>query len=245
VKKLMVFGICVVMVSVIALSACTEITQSGEAANTSNTEEVNNTPKKTESPKVATEATIKVTTKPLEPQTPGKVSRVPVEQSPDVFDDVVERDEMLKGEDITFTLESKYCSYQYKLPENQIFIIRSSDELIIANKAAFQEGTVDYASGDKYNDDYFKENALVFFIMKFGNGSYRMRVDSLVKNHNELSFNITVSIPEANIWIDDSGQICVAGTGSSMDMIGNYIELKKSEISNVEFVSYFSTFKIC
>ena len=224
VKKLMVFGICVVMVSVIALSACTEITQSGEAANTSNTEEVNNTPKKTESPKVATEET----TKPLIPATPGKVSGVPVEQSPDVFDGAIKRDSILEGTIIPFTVETKRC-LEHKMSDMQVFIIRSSEELIVANKSAFKEATVDYANVDKYNDDYFKENALIFLIMMFGSGSYRMRVDSIIKNQNEFSFNITVLIPEDGPMTTD------------MLMAGNYIEVKKSEITDVNNVSYFRT----
>ena len=235
----MVLGVCVVIASAIVLSACTEIIQSGEAANTSNPEEITSTPKKTESPKVATEATIKVTTKPLIPATPGKVSGVPVEQSPDVFDDVIKRNEVLKGTDIPFTVEKRHCSYQGHLPKIRIFIIRSSNELIIANKVAFKEATTDYANGGKYNDEYFKENALILLIMTYDSTSYIIDVDSITKKNNELSFNIIESLHESNIGSDGEiyldGQILIAG---------NYIELKKSEISNVDFTSYYITFKL-
>ena len=235
VKKLMVFGICLVIASVIVLSSCTEMTQSSEAENTSNTKEVNNTPKKTESPKAATEET----TKPLIPATPGKVSGVPVEQSPDVFDDaIIKRDEMLKGEDIPFTAESKRCLYQAHLPKIRVFIIRSSEELAIANKEAFQERTKDYANSDKYNDEYFKENALIFLIMPYYTASYKINVESITKKNNELSFNITEELPESSRNPDGSFVVI-----DLMLIAGNYIELKKSDIADVSNVSYLLTFK--
>ena len=178
------------------------------------------------------------TTQTLIPATPGKVSEVPVEQSPDVFHDAIKRDSVLKGTSIPFKAESKRCSYYGNIPAIQIFIIRSSDELTVANKAAFREETNDYADKNKYNDEYFGENALVFFIVRFGSGAYRMSVDSIIKNHNELSFNINVSLPGANRRTDSNGQIYVAVSGD-MQVIGSYIEVKKAEIEYVSNVSYF------
>ena len=238
VKKLMVLGVCVVIASAIVLSACTEIIQSGEAANTSNPEEITSTLKKTESPKTTTAETAKT----FIPGTPGKVSGVPVEQSPDVFDGaIIKRDEMLKGEDIPFKVESKQCSGQARFPKIWVFIIKSSEELAIANKEAFQEKIKDYANSDKYNDEYFKENALIFFIRAFVSGSYRMSMDSIIKNNHELSFNIKVTLPEANIRTDSNGQTHFVVTDDGW-VVGNYIELKKAEIADVSNVSYFETY---
>ena len=140
----------------------------------------------------------------------------------------IKRDKMLKGESIPFKVESKRIKgWQNGLPSPDVFFASSPRGLEIANILAFGDHTSDYASNEKYNEEFFKENTLIILTKTFGSGSYRMRVDSLVKYDRELSFNITVLSPDSGRVTDD------------LLSIAQYIEVKTSDITGLDIRSYY------
>ena len=145
----------------------------------------------------------------------------------------IKRDSMLDGKSIPFTVESKGVGHWNAingLPKDlQVFIANSPYDLKIINSLAFGYQTTTYASEEKYNEEFFKENALIILTKTFGSSSYIMSVDSLVKKGNELSFNISISSPEGN------------AVNAAMMYVGHYIEVKKTYVIDNNKLSYFIT----
>ena len=145
----------------------------------------------------------------------------------------IKRDSMLDGKSIPFTVESKksigWETIHGSSTELQVFIARYPNELKIMNYLTFGENTTNYADEEKYNEEFFKENALIILTKSFGSGSYRMSVDSLVKKGNELCFYLIDLFPKSGV-----------GTTDTL-IIWNFIEVKKSDLSESDYntISYF------
>ena len=77
----------------------------------------------------------------------------------------------------------------------------------------------------KYNDAFFQENALIIMFITEGSGSVKHRIDSLVKNEDDLCVGFTRLVPET-------------GTGD-IAYWRILLEVKKSDIEDIVKLSYF------
>ena len=135
---------------------------------------------------------------------------------------MIYRDDILEGTEIDFDVN---YSRIFNIYEKSYIatVVKSMSDL---NKL-FADGD-DIA--DRYNEEFFKENALIYFNIAYGSGSIRTKIPSIIKNDNELCFNIEILFPESG--------------GGTDDMKYDYynIEMKKENIIGFNTISYFETY---
>ena len=211
-------GLCMILAFVLFLSSCTEDLSLANGGETDSKTQMTEETQSTENNNTVTLETIKS----VEPQTPGKVSGVPVEQSPDVFDDIVKRDSILKGKSISFESDSKtYVGQREDKFNPKFIIINSTSELTDANIMIFGTEKDAYANVDKYNENFFKENILIYLFRNSVNSDIINKI-YLFKNDNEICFNLIFSYgdPALSLW-------------------RSFIIVKKSDVSDVNNWSMF------
>ena len=150
-------------------------------------------------------------------------SKVPVE--PAVPEPMTYVDEMPAGTTVPFTVgvsANTHCSEDKY--NSDAAIARSYTELKEIYDCDYNPNGYNYI--EKYNEDFFKENAVIVVFLTYGSGSVRQRFDSLVKNGNELCIGMTTIEPEV-------------GT-CDMAYWRITLEVKKSDIIDVDKINCFN-----
>ncbi|MCL2089000.1 MAG: hypothetical protein FWH14_05920 [Oscillospiraceae bacterium] len=176
--------------------------------------------------------------------------------SSNVFIDITKRDDILKGYNVPIltqignvylnpypmtsstvhiSLDGKIMGFDEweKFYENNILhdndTLDTSDKRWEVYENYCERWAKFYEDNTKYNDDYFKENALIFLNIGFSYYFDVVNINSLIKNRKELSFNITVF---------NYNDVLRPMTMS----IGYCVEVKKKDVSDINIVSYHANF---
>jgi len=133
----------------------------------------------------------------------------------------LKKDDALTGESVPFNNGPVLYVSDDSFNKSEFVVISSAAKIAMLNR---EWGCV---FPDKYDCAFFEENMLIVKAVPELSGSYRMRVDSLIKNNGEICLRITVLTPSGGDFTDDVNF--------------RYIltEMKKQDAFNVTKFSYF------